>query len=100
MNIEGGPRYKPPEVSRGSPVLHYSLTISVGPTIATIVYFYMCNLINSCSSSSSSSIRAHTLGKKCLQDSISQGLAKPCTHLGNLLGIVRLQNIDLQLIIY
>ena len=50
MNIEGGPRYKPPEVSRGSPVLHYSLTISV----ATIVYFYMCNLINSCSSSSSS----------------------------------------------
>ena len=29
MNIEGGPRYKPPEVSRGSPVLHYSLTISV-----------------------------------------------------------------------
>ena len=46
MNIEGGPRYKPPEVSGGSPVLHYSLTISV----ATIVYFYMCNLINSCSS--------------------------------------------------
>ena len=25
-NIEGGPRYKPPEVSRGSPVLHCSLT--------------------------------------------------------------------------
>ena len=50
MNIEGGPRYKPPEVSRGSPVLHYSI-IDYLCTIATIVYFYMCNLINSCSSS-------------------------------------------------
>ena len=29
INIEGGPRYKPPEVSRGSPVLHCSLTISL-----------------------------------------------------------------------
>ena len=29
IELEGGPRYKPPEVSRGSPVLHYSLTISV-----------------------------------------------------------------------
>ena len=27
--IEGGPRYKPPEVSRGSPALHCSLNISV-----------------------------------------------------------------------
>ena len=45
INIEGGPRYKPPEVYRGSPVLHCSLT-----TITTIVYFDMCNLINSCSS--------------------------------------------------
>ena len=45
INIEGGPRYKPPEVSRGSHVLNCSLT-----TITTIVYFDMCNLINSCSS--------------------------------------------------
>ena len=52
INIEGGPRYKPPEVSRGSPVLHYSFDYLC--TIATIVYLYMCNLINSCSSSSSS----------------------------------------------
>ena len=56
--IEGGPRYKPPEVSRGSPVLHCSLT-----TITTIVYFDMCNLINSCSSCSS--------GKYCLSPLVS-----------------------------
>ena len=52
INIDGGPRYKPPEVSRGSPVLHCSLT-----TITTIVYYDMCNLINSCSYCSSSTIK-------------------------------------------
>ena len=45
--------------------------------------------------------KAHTLGKKCLQDSISQRLVQNLAHIWvNLLGIVRLQNIDLQLIIY
>ena len=48
--------------------------------------------------------KAHTLEKKCLQDSISQRLVGGLHNLAhiwvNLLGIVRLQNIDLQLIIY
>ena len=45
--------------------------------------------------------KAHTLGGKCLQDSISQRLVQNLAHIWvNLLGIVRLQNIDLQLIIY
>ena len=45
--------------------------------------------------------KAHTLGGKCLQNSISQRLVQNLAHIWvNLLGIVRLQNIDLQLIIY
>ena len=46
--------------------------------------------------------KAHVhFGKKCLQDSISQRLVQNLAHIWvNLLGIVRLQNIDLQLIIY
>ena len=45
--------------------------------------------------------KAHTLEKKCLQDSISQRIVQNLAHIWvNLLDIVRLQNIDLQLIIY
>ena len=44
MNIEGGPRYKPPEVSRGSPVLHYSLTISVGESGYGCHTFYITDV--------------------------------------------------------